>query len=419
MIGNTSGFLVVLVVAACAPLVARGATRLIPAIVVPIAVVELVLGAAIGPHGFGAAHLTEPLALLSTLGLGFLFFFGGYEINFHQVGGQPLRLAVIAWGLSVVIAYSLAGALAASGVVISGLLTGSAMSTTAMGTILPVLSDSGQLTGRFGPQMLAAGTVGEIGPVLIVTLLLTSDSNTASQAGLLALFIVLAILTAVASTGAVGRWSKFLNRSMNTSGQLPVRLTVLLVFGLVVLASSLGLDVVLGAFAAGVIVRLVLRHHDVREFDPKLQAVGFGFLIPFFFIESGMNLNLSALGAGDGALVKVPLFVACFLLVRGLPALLLYRAQLGLRDRIALGLFSSTQLPLVVAITSLGLSEGEMRQSTAVALVTAAVISVLVFPTLAIAVRKAGRRPAVVLGPAVGAGPQKEPAPVEPGLLPA
>ncbi len=394
MIPDTTSFLVVLLIAASAPLLAAGAKRIAPACVVPIAVVELVLGAAVGPHGLKLAHSDQTLSLLNTLGLGFLFFFAGYEIDFRQIRGRPLRLGLIGWAMSAALAYSLAGVLAAAGVVISGLLTGSAMSTTAIGTILPVLRDSGQLTGKFGPRMMAAGAVGELGPVMIVTLLLTTDSNSVTQGLLLAAFILLSIVAALLSTGAARRMAGLLERSMSTSGQLPVRLTVVLVFGLVVLASTLGLDVILGAFAAGIIVRFVLRGRSAHRFESKLDAIGFGFLIPFFFISSGMALQLGALGSSLGAVLKVPLFLVLFLVVRGLPALLLYRPELGLRDRLSMGLFSATQLPLVVAITTLGVEQGEMRQSTAVALVTAGVLSVLVFPTLAIALRRARPRKA-------------------------
>ena len=165
MIVDTSSFFIVLVAAATAPLIAACAGRLIPAVVVPIAVVELVLGAIVGPHGIGAAHVDGALQIMGTLGLGFLFFFAGYELDLARIRGVPLRLGAIGWAISLALAYSFAGLLAAAGVVVSGLLTGSAMSTTAIGTILPVLRDSDQLRGRFGPSMLAAGAVGELGPV--------------------------------------------------------------------------------------------------------------------------------------------------------------------------------------------------------------------------------------------------------------
>jgi Kef-type K+ transport system membrane component KefB len=158
----------------------------------------------------------------------------------------------------------------------------------------------------------------------------------------------------------------------------------------VVIAADLGLDVILGAFAAGLLVQTVLKGREVEQFESKLDAVGFGLLIPFFFVTSGMAIDLDALLESPGALLKVLLFLALFFVVRGLPALLLYRRVLPESDRMALALFASTQLPLVVAITTIGVEHGEMRSSTAAALVGAAVLSVLLFPSLALA-RRRGR----------------------------
>ncbi len=393
MIRDTDSFLIVLAVAAAGPLLAAASGRAVRSLIVPIVVFEIVLGAVVGAHGLKFAHLDQTLDVLATLGLAMLFFFAGYEIDLSVVRGQPLRLAVVGWLISLVLAYTIAGVLAAAGIVISGVLTGSAMCTTAIGTILPVLRDNDQLGGRFGPLMLAAGAVGELGPILIVTLVLTTTSDHVSQGLLLGAFIIVTVLAAIASSVSVKRWWDFIARSMETSAQLPVRLTVLLLAALVVLADHLGLDIILGAFAAGMIVRGILKdREDVEELNSKLEAIGFGFLIPFFFIQSGMKLDLSALTGGFDAVAKVPLFLLAFLIVRGTPALLLYRKQLDRDDRIALGLFSATELPIVVAITALGVSEGQMRPSTAVALVTAAVLSVLIFPTVAIAVRARGRR---------------------------
>ncbi|MGI8412771.1 MAG: cation:proton antiporter [Solirubrobacteraceae bacterium] len=153
------------------------------------------------------------------------------------------------------------------------------------------------------------------------------------------------------------------------------------------------------------------RGHHLHRFSSKVDAVGFGFLIPFFFIPSGMNLDLGALDASVDGVIRVPLFLLCFLIVRGLPALLLYRRELGRRDRIALGLFCSAQLPLVVAITDLGVAQGAMRPSTAVALVTAGVLSVLVFPTVAIWVRGAGSGVGLAADPAPAPAAASEPEP--------
>src|SRR5829696_2080930 len=391
---DPTSFLLVLLAAAVAPILAAAAGRAVSGIVVPVVVIELVLGALIGPDGLDVAEADDILTFLGELGLGFLFFFAGYEIEFDRIRGAPLRLAAAGWVITLALAYTLAGALAAAGVVLSGLLVGSAMTTTALGTLIPVLRDSGQLETNFGRYVLGAGAVGEFGPVLIVTLLLSTQSDTGTQLLLLIAFTAAAVLAAALSAGAVGRSWRFIESQMETSGQVPVRLTVLLLFGLVVMASELGLDVILGAFAAGAILRLLLRGREAEQFESKLDAVGFGLLIPFFFVTSGMNLDLAALAGSTRALLELPIFLVLFLVVRGLPALVLYGDVLAPPERRALALLSATQLPLVVAIAAIGVDTGHMRPSTAAALVGAGVLSVLIYPSLALArARRSGTDP--------------------------
>ena len=163
----------------------------------------------------------------------------------------------------------------------------------------------------------------------------------------------------------------------------------MLVFALGLLASDLGLDLVLGGFAAGMITRLVLRKHEVPGFDSKLTAVAFGVFIPFFFVVSGMRLDIDALFASASGVAKLVLFFVLFLVVRGTPALLLYRGVLPQKeDRMALALFSATQLPLVVAITTIAVQGGHMRSSTAAALVGAGALSTLAGPLRGLHMRR-------------------------------
>ena len=281
----------------------------------------------------------------------------------------------------------LAGALEAGDIVVSGLYTGSAMATTAIGTLLPILRDAGELRTRFGPYLLAAGSVGEFGPILLVTLVL-STGHPLHEALILVFFVALAVITGVLAVRTAWRGWPLLERTFETSSQLAVRLSVVLVFGLVALATQLGLDLLLGGFVAGMITRLALRGHELDVFESKLTAVGYGFLIPFFFVTSGMAFNAHELFSNSSALLKLPLFVALFLFVRGVPAMLLYRGVLPLRDRSALAVFCATELPLVVAITTLAEKAGEMRASTASALVGAAIISTLIFPLLGLRIRR-------------------------------
>jgi len=229
--------------------------------------------------------------------------------------------------------------------------------------------------------------MGEFGPILLITIVL-STGNKLSSAAILLLFIGIAVIGAVVAVRAGAFGFPLLERTLESSGQLAIRLAMVLVFGLVTLASQLGLDLLLGGFVAGIITRLALQGHEVERFESKLTAVGYGFFIPFFFVVSGMNFNLNALIHSTAGMLKLPLFLAMFLVVRGVPALVLYRKVLDGRDRAALAFFSATELPLVVAITTLAIDDGKMRSSTAAALVGAAILSTLIYPLVGLRLRR-------------------------------
>jgi Kef-type K+ transport system membrane component KefB len=381
-VDSASFFCIVVVAAIAAVTVAVVPKRLAP----PVVVIELMLGIVVGPHVLGLAHSDGFIEFFSNLGLGMLFFFAGYEIDFDRIKGAPMKLGAWGWLLSVALAYGIGGALAAAGIVVSFLYTGSAMATTAIGTLIPILRDSGELKTRFGTYLLAAGGAGEFGPILLVTLVLSTE-NPLHESVILLAFIGLALVLAVGSMRWAWRGWPLLERTFEASSQLAVRLTVVLVFGLVFLASHLGLDLLLGGFVAGMIVRLALQGHELKVFESKLTAVGFGFFVPFFFVVSGIEFDLAALGSAE-AIAKLAMFFALFLVVRGTPALLLYRGVLGARDRAALAFYSATELPLVVAITTLAIETGHMRSSTAAGLVGAAMLSTLVFPFVGLALRR-------------------------------
>ena len=203
------------------------------------------------------------------------------------------------------------------------------------------------------------------------------------EALILILFVALAVFTGVLTVRSAWKGWPLIERTLETSSQLAVRLAVVLVFGLVALAAELGLDLLLGGFVAGMITRVALRGREVAVFDSKLTAVGYGLLIPFFFITSGMAFDLDALTESAEAMLKVPLFLGLFLVVRGTPALLLYRGALAARDRVALAFFCATELPLVVAITTVAIDTGHMDSGTAAGLVGAAILSTLIYRSLA------------------------------------
>ena len=380
---DTGSFLVIgLTAALAATLVTFGGRW----IFVPVVVLELLLGILIGPDILGLAQSDQFVTFFSNLGLGMLFFFAGYEIDFERIRGEPLKLALAGWVISLVLAYSLGGLLALAGIVLSLVFVGSAMATTAIGTLIPILDDAGELKTRFGTYLLAAGAVGEFGPILLITFLFSSDTPLTSGAVLM-LFIVVAVFAALFAVRFVGfGWEK-IEGAMETSAQLPIRISVVLVFALAYLAADLGLDLLLGGFVAGIITRLALRGREVAIFESKLSAIGYGFLIPFFFVVSGVNFDMSALVDDPKRAVLVPVFFLLFLVVRGVPAMLLYRKILAFRDRAALAFFSATELPLVVAITTIAVSEGHMRVTTSAALVGAAVLSTAVYPLVGLRLR--------------------------------
>jgi Kef-type K+ transport system membrane component KefB len=381
---DTTSFLVIVFTAALAGTIV---VAVAPRIALPVVVVELILGIVIGPHCADLAQVDTFTNFFGNLGLGMLFFFAGYEIDFERIRGRALDLAVVAWGMSLAIAFGVGGLLAAAGVVVSLLYTGAALATTAIGTLIPILRDSGELRTRFGTYLLAAGAVGEFGPVLLITLVL-STTHPADEAVILLGFVVLAVLTGIFAVRSVSRGWPLLERTFESSSQLPVRLTVVLVFGMLTLATHLGLDLLLGGFVAGLITRQALRDHERALFESKITAVGYGFLIPFFFITSGMKFDLGSLVESPTALLKLPLFLLLFLVVRGTPAFVLYGRIFDMRDRAALAFYSATELPLVVAITTVAVETGHMRLTTASALVGAAILSTLLYPLVGLRLRR-------------------------------
>ena len=358
-------------------------------IAIPVVVLELVLGIVVGPQVLDLAEPDQFIEFFASLGLGMLFFFAGYEIEFSRIRGRPLLLGCVGWLISLGLAYSLGGVLHATGVILSSVFVGTAIATTAIGTLIPILTDADELQTRFGGYLLALGAAGEFLPIVLTTVLF-STKGALSNALVLLAFVALAVVAAVIAVRGAARGSDLFERGLETSGQLPVRAAVLAVFGLGYLAADLGLELLLGGFVAGVITRLALRGAEVPVFESKLKAVAYGFFIPFFFVVSGVKFNLDALVGSTRGLILLPLFLGLFLVVRGLPAMTLYR-DLKLRDRYSLALFASTQLPLVVAITTLATDRGHMRSSTAAALVGAAILSTLIFPLAALRLR--GDRP--------------------------
>ncbi|MFI1579524.1 cation:proton antiporter [Embleya sp. NPDC020630] len=386
---DSAPFLIVLALAFVAPLAADLLGRRVP---VPTVVLELLLGVLAGPSVLGWVHETTVLSFTANFGLAFLMFLAGFEIDPSRLNGRPLRLATLGWVVSLVVGLVVGLLLVWSGSTMSRLVVGLALTTTALGTLLPILRDAGALPTRFGAQVMAIGTLGEFGPIVAVSLLLSGRNADASAVALACFAAVTLVVLAFARRPLPSALDRVVRATLHSSGQLAIRLAVLVLAALVWAADELGLDALLGAFAAGLIIRLLLSDMPAQSRETvaaKLDAIGFGMFIPVFFVISGVRFDGRALFADLGTVALLPLFLALFLLVRGVPTYLVERGS-PVAVRLGLALFASAGLPLIVVITGIGVEEGELRAGTAAAMVGAGMASVLVFPLLGLrAYRKA------------------------------
>jgi Kef-type K+ transport system membrane component KefB len=377
---NSHPVLIVLAIAVAAPLLAE-----IPVGVrLPVVVLEMVLGIIIGPQVLGLATAEGLLGWLGgELGLAALFFMAGMELDLERVRGHPLTLAIRGWVLSLVLGLVVAALLYVLPIVHSPMMVGLALSTTALGTLLPILRDAGLLETEFGRLVLAAGAAGEFGPVVMVSLVLTGQYSEWLKIGLMLTFVAIAFGGARIALGArPPRVIGLLTRTMESSSQLPVLLSLLLLASFVVLSEKLGFELIPGAFAAGMVVGLASRGEAGKPLRRKVEAVCFGFLVPFFFVTSGIKFDLTTLLHSAQAMLLLPALLILLFIVRGVP-LFLYRHDLAKGQRLPFALYSATALPLLVAISAIGVQTGRMRSEIAAALVGAGMLSVLFFPTFA------------------------------------
>lgn len=369
-----------LVLIALAAVLAPILSELTGPVAVPEIVIQIGLGMLIGPYALNLAHPSTVVTGLSDLGLTFLIFLAGFELDLRRIRGRPLQLATGGWAISLMVGMGMAFALVSSGLVHDTLVVGLALTTTALGTLVPMLRDAGVLGTRFGAHISAIGTVGEFGPIVAVALLLTKKEPLLTSV-LLVVFIVVAVATVLlAARAQPPRVVALLNRHLESSAQLPVRVSLLFIVLLVLLAETLGLDVLLGAFAAGIVVRLFAASGESELIRGKLEAIGFGFLIPIFFVVSGIEFDAHVFVQHPMSLWRVPFFLVLMLVARGIPVYLLYRSELSGPEYLPMALFSATGLPLIVVITSIATAEHRILPVNAASLVAAGMLSVLLFP---------------------------------------
>jgi Kef-type K+ transport system membrane component KefB len=374
-----TNLLIVMVVAFTAPLL----LGLFPRLLLPSVVLEIVAGIVVGPSVLGWVEVDEAVEVIALLGLAFVLFLAGLEIEFEKLRGRVLRLTLVGFAISFAVALVVSLGLSAVDLVDTPLLVAIILCSTSLGVLVPVLKDSGQLATTFGQLIIAAASIADFGAIILLSIFFSGEGGTGSTLLLLGALFALAATVFVAVKGAERsrRLREDLLRLQDTTAQIRVRASLVLLVGFAALAESLGLEVILGAFIAGAIVSLVDRDRAMThpEFRRKLEAVGFGFFIPAFFVTSGVRFDLDALTASASNLLMVPVFLAALLLARGVPAIV-YRGTLDARHTAIAGLMQATSLPFIVAATAIGRELDLIDAAASAAMIGAGLLSVLLFP---------------------------------------
>jgi Kef-type K+ transport system membrane component KefB len=393
-----TNLLAVTAIAFLAPL----ALGLVPRVRVPAVVLLIVAGIVVGPSVLGWVEVDEPVEVLALVGLAFLLFLAGLEIELQKLRGRVLRVSLTGFAVSFALAVLVGLGLDAAGIAGSPLFVAIVLSATSLGVIVPVLKDGGQAGTPFGQLVIAAASIADFATVILLSLLFSREATSTTTKVLLLAGLVLAsvlVVLAIAEVDHSRRIRATLRRLQDTTAQIRVRGAFLLLIGLTALAASLGLEVILGAFIAGAVLTLVDRdeamtHPDLRE---KLDAIGFGVFIPVFFVTSGLRFDANAL-TDPSTLALVPLFLAALVVVRGLPALL-YGSLLPRREVLAAGLMQATSLPFIVAATAIGRELHVVSAANQAALIAAGLVSVVLFPAAGASLLGMRTRPAIVPQP--------------------
>lgn len=370
--------------AVIAPLAARAIG---PWLRVPVVVFELALGIVVGPSVLGWVGPSAFVDVLSEFGLAMLFFVAGTEIEFAALRERSGRRAIGGWLISIALGVAV-GLLVAPG--LGAVVIGIALASTALGTLLPILRDAGELRTPFGRAVGALGAVGEFGPLVAISILLGSHRPGVATVVLAAFVLISAGAIWYALKAPQGALHRFVNATLHTSGQFAVRIVMLILTALVALSIVLDLDMLLGAFAAGIVWRLLMRDadaHDREAVESKVEAIAFGFLVPLFFIYTGVTFDLASLLDDPRLLAMVPLALLVLLAVRGLPSALAAPQGSDRKTTAAVVLLGATGLPIIVAVTAIGVDEGLISSGLASVLVGAGMLSVLLFPLIGMALR--------------------------------
>jgi Kef-type K+ transport system membrane component KefB len=376
---SLTNLLLVSVVGFAAPFV----IGLFPRLRLPSVVLEIVAGIVIGPSVLGIVTADQAVSVIALMGLTFVLFLAGLEIDLRKLRGPVLRLTALGFALSFGVGVAVSLGLKAAGLVATPLLVAIILCATSLGVLVPVLKDAAEIASTFGQLIIAAASIADFGAIILLTVFFSGEGGTGATLLLLGSLFALAVAVLAVVRGAERsmRIRADLLRLQDTTAQIRVRAALALFVGFAAIAQQLGLEAILGAFIAGAVISLVdadqvMTHPDFRR---KLEAIGFGFFIPVFFVTSGVRFDLGALTASASNVAMVPVFLAALLVVRGLPALVYRRVLDGPHTAIA-GIMQATSLPFIVAATAIGAQLGLIDAAASAALVGAGLLSVLAFP---------------------------------------
>lgn len=367
----------------------------LPRFSIPSLVGEVSLGVALGHSGLGVITHNPATEAIFMLGLAYLLFLAGLETDFSALRPSrgagiaaatrsPVGIGAIGIGIRLVIAFAITVPLGAFGLLDDPTLVAFLLSSTSLGVVLSVLGERSLLARPFGQAILVSAAIADFATVVLLSVFFSVEhSSTASRIGLVVVLAMagLAVLIALRRAVRLAPLMQAVGKaSRSTTAQIRARGSLALLFGFAALASQLGLEVILGAFIAGSIASGLAR--DDREsssYKVQIDAIGFGFLVPAFFVLTGARVDIDALASSSSSLLLVPLLLLAVFAVKIAPAVL-YRASFGGRASIAAGVLQSAQMTITVAGVEIGRSLGVLDAAMGSALILVALLTVLIAP---------------------------------------
>jgi len=371
----------VAIVAFCVPFI----LGFFPRVRIPSVTLELVAGIILGPAVLGWIEAGPVVSIMASIGVAFLLFLAGLELDLHVLKGAPLVRGSLSFALSFALAFALMTPLGASGFILSPLLVAIMLSATSAGILVPVLRDTGHLNTAVGHFTMSGASIAEVATIGLLGVFFAANDTSAAVAALLLVVVAVLAVLLLAALRYTLHWTpgqRIFDKLDESSAQARVRFSVMILLAAATLAMQFGFEGILGTFVAGVVVGVVVRgdrfEHTLRA---KLRVIGYGLFVPAFFVTSGLRFELNRI-SGLAEVARAALFLAALIAVRTIPVVL-YRPFLTWRECLASGLLQSTNLSFIVVAVTVGTELGRLREINASALILAGLVSAVVLPACA------------------------------------